>query len=444
MGYLRAATTLCCFTIASIITTTLCGCGGGGSLSSPATLEVRGQDFDGQRSVRLHNYNNWGMATNNPEELEGRLEVLARRDNICYAEIVDRRNNTSGWSKISPQSLRSLNPNAKIYRLYDLCVKNTWDSDWSDPNDTRYLQTPLTKAVIDANDWWLRDGDGQIVREHDRTWLLDPGKPGFKEALLQNMLARNAGKGFDGFVFDGHGMNMVQQWVIDVGNNPPSEYPTEHEWFAKAVKPMFEYVAAGLRSSGYRVIVNCVGQFGTDNYMRQWFRSQIDGTIYEQGAVDWWTNGSGWLPGHIIERRINAIANDPLEVWVADGGLRDYVADYDQKQRVSLAMYYVGIPASQEKRSYHHAYDWTPHWQPLWDFHIGVPAEPAVKRSGKYFWSRKFTQGIVLLNYESGDGVTFSLDRTYRTLEGQRVSGDVRLPAHTAMILAVDNAEPSP
>lgn len=399
-------------------------------------LTPRGEEVPEARSVRLHTYNMWhfGTTSDSAEVLEQRLEILAKRDNIAFTELMEWPNEVSGWSKLSPQSILAINPNAKIYRLYDLTVKNTWDTDWNDPSDTRRLQTPLTRTVIDANDWWLRDGDGQIVKENEKTWLLDPGKPGFKEALLEGILTRSGDKGFDGFVFDYHGLHYIKRWITDRGLKAPPAYPDNDEWFTKALQPAFDYLFDGLKREGSRIIVNCPGEFGATDWMQDWMRSRIDGAVYEQGAVGW---AGEWLPGSWIERRINSITNDPLEVWVGDGGVVDEDPEYDRKKLVSLAMYYIAIPTSQNQssRSYHHKGTGEVYWDPLWDFYIGEPVAPASKDPEKYFWSRQYSEGIVLLNYESSDSITYVFNGTYYDSSGEPIVGSVTLPAHTGFIL---------
>lgn len=369
-------------------------------------------DSSSPRSVRLHNYNNWWG---------GSVGVIARRDNLCFSE---------SWV-VTPAEINALNPGAKVYRIYDLMCKNDWDSDWKDPSNTERMQTPLTRRMIDQNDWWLRDGKGNIAKENERTWLLDVGKPGFKEAYLTGVLSRIAGKSFDGVVFD-------YLWPYVSKAEGLQDYPSHDVWFNNAWKPFFEYVVTGLQAVGYRVIGNCAGEYGTTDLMQIWQRSKLDGAVYEQGAVDWRSNNGAWLPGNIIERRIEALASDPLEVWFANNGIRADTPDFDRKVVVSLAMYYVGIPASQEKRSYDYAYDWRPFWHPLWDFYIGEPAERANKKTGKYFWSRKFTCGIVLLNYESQETIKFLLDGKYRNPAGGRVAGKISVPPHTGLIMATE------
>ena len=386
-----------------------------------------------KRSVKLNNYNNWQFDGKYSWELDENLQIIARQDNICFTEHWERANKVEGWKKITPQTLKALNPKAKVYRVYDLCCKNTWDTDWYSPDDKSRMQTPLTKAAIDANNWWLRDGIGSIIKENEKTWFLDVGKPGFKEAFLRNLLDRNAGKGFDGFVFD--------YWYPEIsdvlhGRHRPEAYTTDEEWFADAWKPFITYLADGLHKAGYRIIGNCVGGYPNTNPKQIWQRSKVDGTIYEQWAVDWPNNGGKWLPGSLIEKRINALYKDPLEVWTADYGLKSSDPEYERKQTVALAMYYVAIPESQEKRSYHHIKDGSVYWENLWDFYIGSPAEPPVKLPDKYFWSRKYTDGIVLLNYESIENIAYSLKGEYRNPVGETISGDIALPPHTAMILA--------
>ncbi|HET6453343.1 MAG TPA: putative glycoside hydrolase [Armatimonadota bacterium] len=356
---------------------------------------------------------------------------MAKRDNICCGE----------GSPVTPEKIKALNPDAKVYCLYDLLCKNIWDSDWKDPSNTERMQTPLTRRMIDRNNWWLRGVEGTIAKENDSTWLLDVGKPGFKEAYLDGALSRMDGKSFDGVVFDylWPSASSLKQVLKLEGLQ---DYPSDDEWFYRAWKPFFEHVVTGLQKAGYRVIGNCAGEYGTIGLKTIWQRSKVDGTIYEQGAVDWRGNNGAWLPGNIIERRIKALASDPLEVWFANNGIiADNPAvpdtpDFKRKVVVSLAMYYIGIPASQEKRSYDYAYDWKPFWDPLWDLYIGEPVERAIKTPGKYFWSRKFTCGVVLLNYESQETINFSLDGEYRNPAGERVTGEISITPHTALILA--------
>lgn len=381
------------------------------------------------RSVKLNNYNNWHFTNSNGWSKEQMLNVLANMGNVCFTEL---------WDNVTPTSVRAYNPSAKIYRIYDLCVKNNWDSDWSNSKDTSRLQTPLTKAQIDANDWWLRDGDGNIVKESGNTWFMDVGKPGFKEAFLANMLERLNGKGFDGVVFD--------YWMCSIGGdssyswlriNPTSNaYANPNDWYTKAWQPFITYVMSGLHAAGYRVVANCAGDYGTGDYKQIWQRSQIDGVIYEQWQVNWGDNGGGWLNGSVIEQRINALAHDPLEMWTSDGAVLPNDPDYDRKTTLGLAMYYIGIPTSQDKRAYGHTYDRKVFWERLWDLNIGTPVESAVKQSGRYMWTRKFTQGVVLFNYEESSQLTYTLDGSYHDMNGKTYSGTVTVEPHTALILA--------
>ena len=383
------------------------------------------EDREVKRSVKLNNYNNWWFQSSTKTTKKEKLEVVARRDSVCFTE---------SWP-VRPAEIKALNPNAKVYRIYDLCCKNAWDSDWQHSLDTTRMQTPLTRRMIDSADWWLRDGKGRIAKENERTWLLDVGKPGFKEAYLEAVLSRIEGKGFDGVVFD-YLWPSASSLQRNLKVEGLQDYPSDDDWFYDAWKPFFEYVVTGLHKAGYRVIGNCVGEYGTSDLLKNWQRSKVDGAIYEQWAVDWPKDGKGdWLEGHRVEIRIKAMHEDPLEVWTADLGVQSSDPAYEQKKTVSLAMYYVALPVGKE-RSYHHFRDRQVYWDDLWDFCIGEPLEQASKTPGRYFWSRKFTHGIVLLNYESQETINFSLDGKYRNPAGERVTGEISIPPHTALILA--------
>jgi hypothetical protein len=269
------------------------------------------------------------------------------------------------------------------------------------------------------------------------------GKPGFKEAYLEATLSRMAGKGFDGIVFDywWPGLTDINDWMRS--HPRPAAYPTDADWFNNAWKPFIEYVTRGIRSSGYRIIGNCVGEYNTTDPAYQWQRSKVDGVIYEQFAVGWPQQGGNWLPGSVIERRIDSFSKDPLEVWATDYGLQNTLPEFDQKRHAALAMYYVSVPVSQEKRSYYYINNRMVFWDPLWDFNIGTPSENAVKMAGKYFWSRKYSQGMVLLNYEGSESISFTLDRSYKDADGKVYSGTVTVHPHTGLILGIDNSKPS-
>lgn len=427
-----------------LVSVVVCGCGGGGA-SSPTIGQSSDVDQLGPRSVQLNNYNNWAAPSPRQSDYDRQVEILARRDRICMSEVY------SFNSSLTPDRLRQLNPRARIFRLYDLICKNSWDSDWKDYASLgdRYMCTPIFLQHISASDWWLRDGQGNIIKENERTWFLDVGKPGFKEMMLDNILSRMEGKGFDGVVLDYHGVgpDLYAKWIIGRGLQPPSAYPTEQDWFTKAVRPMIQHVVGGLRSHGYQVVVNCAGEYYTQLPELQWLRSQIDGSIYEV----WSLQSSGdWLSPRHVEQRINSYLDDPLEAWTADYGLRGPGdtergpdPEYDRKCQVALAMYYIALPqapALRAKRSYHHYKNMQVYWENLWDWRIGEPEALPVKMSDKYFWSRKYTGGLVLLNYDEDQTVTYVLDRRYRTPTGQVLSGSVTVRPHTGLILAVDGA----
>jgi hypothetical protein len=108
---------------------------------------------------------------------------------------------------------------------------------------------------------------------------------------------------------------------------------------------------------------------------------------------------------------------------------------------VSLAYYYIAVPTDQSRHSYGHAYDWYPFWYNMFDFDIGSPAADRVKVTGKYAWSRKYTGGLVLLNYgataTSTETQVFTLEtgKEYTDVSGNKYYNSVTVPAHTALIL---------
>jgi hypothetical protein len=360
------------------------------------------------------------------------LQVQARKDSILTTE---------SWPVSAPSAMKSINPRAKVYCYYTLSAKTFNDVDGAMPDGTIQQRNPVSKALIDSNDWWLRDGNGQVVEEMSNCWFVDVGKPGYKEAFLSSLLTRLAGRNLDGVIFDYWTPGLQTGYIAGFFKNRPlpAAYPTDQDFFTKAWQPFIEYVMTGVRQAGYRVIGNCAGEYNSGNARSDWQRQYVDGTVYEQFAVDWPNRGGNWLSGSTINNRINRFANDPLEAWSADYGLSMADPLYSQKLNASLAMYYIAIPMSQANRSYGEYGNCKIFWESIWDVQIGVPSASFVKKSANYFWSRKYTQGLVLLNYEADATISYKLDRAYYTPDGNKLKGTISVPPHTGMILTTES-----
>lgn len=428
-------------------------------------------EVGGEKLIKINNAHNWIAPSATDTDLQEKIRMLAKRDNIQMTESYAR------ISGITPAAIKAINPNAKVYLWYDLMNKNDWESDvntsdWSCKDDSNQLGIPLGCRQITDNNWWLRDGDGNIIYEYGtensyHVRFLDVGKPGYKEAFLAGTLNRLNGKGYDGVIFD-----YWFPYIYDIlGMNgrqlhPPAQYQTDMLWHDNAWEPFISYLTNGLRQNKIKVIGNSAGEYLTTRPYRQIDRNYLDGVIYEQGAVNYWCCGQdfsssspAWLSGYTLERRINALRNDPLDVWQADNGITYNMAGtypnsgtqgfdtalYDQRQKVSLAMYLVGLPDNQnlrDKRSYSNAFNWSVYWHSLWDINLGNVINPAEKMADKFFWSRKFSGGIVLLNYDTVS-IDYVLDKEYVDLSGNRFSGTITLPEHTALILENYTAPPA-
>lgn len=379
-------------------------------------------------ALKLNTVDNWYFSCSSTTDKDEMIKLLARRDYVNCTEF---------WKEVSPQQLKSYHSDLVVYRFYDLMIKNDFDSDWRNPSDTSSMQTPITKADIDANDWWLRDHDGNIVKFEgsDKVWFLDVGKPGFKEAFLKAVLERNVEKGFDGFMFDQWWPSLT--WLVPSlgGSMPPQGYASDVDWYERAWKPFVIYVTNGLHKAGYKVIGNSIGTYRDGNQRNYWQRSKVDGCIYESFAIDWPEDGSGWLSGAAIVRCIDAFSNDPMMVFATDYGLQSQLSDFDQKKYAALALYYIAIPLSGKARSYNYCGDRCIFWDTLWDFDIGSPTQLPVKGFGKYFWVRKYSKGMALLNYEATQSITYFLSRTYYDPNGNALKTKVTLPPHTGLLL---------
>lgn len=438
--YLNELSSLMILLIVSFFITG-CGGGGGGRATLPAP-SPQTPVIETTRSLQLNNYGSFHLLPdadkNNTSKLEAALKVLAKSDNVCIGEGWQYINRSPGWTGLTPTSIKALNPKAKVYEYWSAISKPEWDTDWglaTPPSDWR-MQCPLTWKQINDNNWWLRDGNGNKVHEpgHDNTWLLDVGKSGFKEAYLAGILNRMRNDRYDGpmidFLWPG-----VEKFMFDRQGIPmPTAYPTDDEWYVKAWQPFLKYVCDGVHEAGYKIIGVNVGLPNSGDPRQDFQRTLFDGTNYERWMFDF--DGS-YFSGAEAEEMINAAYNDPLECIITDCGLVASDPQYDSKHLVSVAAYYIALPGTQQNRTYGNKYNQLPHWQPVWDFNIGSPADPMTKMAGKYFWSRKFTNGIVLLNYDASEDITYTLDRAYKDIDGKVYTGRIVVPSHSAKILAI-------
>lgn len=430
MAQLRGRAILHRAIIAAVLPIVLYGCGSGNGTIGKGT-DARAAGLVSGRSVKLNNYNNWLYSASDPADEGRKLELAARHEKLAMPLEY-------GWETVTPAMVHAINPACEAYLCVpDLAQKGTWERDQADSEGPLRIQNIMPRTEIESNGWWLVDttsGEPLSWLDKDENVLeevmVDVGKPGYKEAVLGRLLRQMDGKGYAGAIL---GYSCPHpSWVVPIEK---TRYGTDHNWQEQAWWPLLEYLTNGLHAAGYKVIGVSSGEWNTgiDYYERQ--RSYCDGVILEKFALQ--PDGSYYTDLNVIRNRIAGLTQDPLEQWVMDLGMRPDKPNYAQKAQLALAMYYIGVGASPDRRgSFHYRGDSKLFWDPLWDFYIGSPAEPPVKRTGKYFWSRKFTQGIVLLNYESADPVTYTLEATYQDPSGKVMSGEVTLPAHTGMILA--------
>lgn len=428
------------FGIASTLSIALAGCGGGKGPSvagSPITAQSNPVTPNG-RSVNLNSYGACSLVSAadhlDPVKLQQALVLLSKCDTCVIPDMESSSRETPGWDGRSAASLKRLNPNTKVYIYYRVC-KTPYDYDWgkqadSVPNPCNW-ECCMPWFEIEAHDWWLRDAEGNKITSSDGYYALDIGKPGFKEKLVEYIRTRSAGQPIDGFVLDGVDAAQSADWWATTHSRPPA-YPTNDDWYEKAYKPYLNYVADELHRSGYKVVGLCqdYSYRNADPY-HAFIRSKIDVSLYENWILNW--DGT-WKDPVAVEQRIQDFNEDPLESWVSCGGLFAGVSEYDRKSLAALAMYYVSIPQDQSKRSFHN-YVTPLNWDPLWDLNIGTPVGERVKRPGKRFWSRTYTNGIVILNYEDSGSDTYQLSRSYKDAHGTVYSGTVTLVNHSALIL---------
>jgi hypothetical protein len=381
----------------------------------------------------MHNYGSWTFI--NPEDrlnataLQAQLRVLAKDSDVMLQEGWGVYNNTPGWDGITPESIRALNKEARIYQYWSLMTKPAWDTE--SPTDDRRA-CPLSRIDIDRYDWYLRDGNGNKVREPQSTYI-DVGKPGVKEAYLTELLSRLKDKGFDGVVFDIWFPRWLQQLVFDAQGIPmPAAYPTDDAWYSKAWKPFITHVCNGLHSEGYKIIGNSVGFYGQTCAEQEYQRSLCDGAVCERFIFDW---SGKLLPTAEIEKVIMSATNDPLDLWILDTGLEESDLDFAAKMQMSYAAYLLTVPIGDAPRQSFGCpgTDW-PKWYPIYGLDIGGPKGIASHEVGRNVWTRPFDNGVVWLNLEN-EPHSIKLLGKYRDVDDNILSGTIMLQPHDGLVM---------
>lgn len=387
-------------------------------------------------TIRLNNYNNWVHPKPTDADYAERVASLVKRDRIVMSEGYEQ------GSALTPESLRAMNPDTKVYRLFTLTCKCRWESDWNydrEWHSQNCLTNPVPYQTIVKNDWWLRDGAGDVVCEHEGCWLVDVGKPGYKEAMLTAILARMAGKAHDGIVFDYHGAGA---WHAYIGWNATKSLQgyASQDAYAQATDEMLAYVMSGIKAqTDLEIVGNCAGMYINPNVWQQSFRTMVDGNIYELMTINGQYNR---ISEQELERNILSLLDDPMEVWTSEFGLigpesvLDEDPEYNQKFMASVAAYYMGLPQDavlRERRSYGAYNNSRVFWEPMFDLDLGQPLARPVKISSGV-WRREYTKGLVLLNW-SAVPAAYDISGSYKYLSGQRARTRVTLEPKTALFL---------
>lgn len=424
----------------------------GAMQNTPATLVQTG------RSVNTNTYNSWSLVgandLYNPTKLEEALKIFAKHNIATWGESAEQPNLVAGWDKLTTQSLRNLNPNIRTFAYYHGGGKARWEGDWEvsrsgfNPNVT--MVNPIPWYEIESNNWWLRDGDGNVVKngwENNNVTYLDLGKHGIAQSYANHLIKRLAGRGFEGVIIDYLPVSIKKDTNFATpggyfNSHPmPPAYADDEEWYNKAYVPFISLVFDRLHSAGYKVVSGGI-PYKDVTQKERFIRSKVDIVTYEYWAIG---NDGDWFDVDRFYTHMDDFANDNLEAWLSDFPLRDNTSDYERKSNVSLAAYYLAIPRSQDKRSYNQYFSMYAFWLPIWDFNIGIPAVSTQKLANYSFWSRRFSAGLVLLNFDTRS-VNYDLgNQNYIDYKGNNYSGQITLPEHTALILKwVSTPAPTP
>lgn len=327
------------------------------------------------------------------------------------------------WEYGRIPALRAANPRLRILMYKDASA--TVDR----PHETtgRY-PTGVGYPEAEAHPWWfLTDASGVRLEWSDWTGLypMDVSSPSYQRAWGDNVLAELRAHDWDGVSIDDT-LTYLSHPTVD--GRVSTQIPDDAAMYA-ATESFLSRVGPRLRGAGYLAIPNLTVEWDT-------WRSTV---------TDWSRYVSGWENEYFVkwglERRPRFENADwrwkmRLAAWCAGRGLPLLAITYSNRDdRAAMAYHRATWLLTWNGRTgasiFVPAEEGASHWTPRANTYLGTPSGP--RRSDNGVWTRRFTQGMVLVN-PTTRWRSVTVARGYRTLAGRPIT-TVGLPPRTGRLL---------
>jgi hypothetical protein len=290
--------------------------------------------------------------------------------------------------------------------------------------------------------WYARDAYGQPVSsKSEGNWLMDVSNQSWIQDRVQTCTSYISASGYDGCYVDMLGASSVAAGYV---SSPPVNPATKQLWTSQDWLAATSKLGAAVKSANpSRMVVGNGLQNG-----RQYFSSP-DATSVLLNGVDG-GNAQGWIRGageainsfpsaanwkQDVDMLVDAGAKGKsvvtmTKVW----GVNATQDQIDAVHRFALASFLLGTDGNQY-------FDFDANQtdgavvpdHPYDHVNVGQPTGAYALKSNVYV--RYFTNGVSVVNASKTNAYTFTLDGTYRNLQGQSMSS-VTLAPDTGDVLS--------
>lgn len=285
--------------------------------------------------------------------------------------------------------------------------------------------------------WYAHDKAGRKIKSVAfGNYLMNPSNGHWADLVGDRCVAAISATHYDGCFLDSLGPAALQPgYATGVPVNPATgKVWTQTAWM-KATSSVARSVKA--RAGAKMVVVNGVQQ-GTEYFnsagSTSGLTSAVDGAMVELFArapfvpTSQFRSVADWKKD--VDMLVDAGSRGRTLLCVTKAWVSGTVAQENALHEYALGTFLLG---SNGKSYFSFLYDkTTSRASSYWDANLGAPTGAYSYSQGLY--RRAFQRGLVLVN-PSEAAVTVPLSRSVRKLNGQVVSGSIRLAPHTAAVL---------
>jgi hypothetical protein len=336
----------------------------------------------------------------------------------------------NAWNHDRIPSLKAANPSLEALVYKDMASTRSYDCGGLIPAGVDYCWADQHRP-----DWFTLDAAGRRIEwsGYAQVWQMDVGSPAYQEQWAANVVAELRANGWDGVFVD----NANVDESLYVGARGMREYPTQPAYEA-ATRSFLASVCPKVIAAGFLCLPNIQAHpvLADAALWKDWLRFTSGG--FREYWMKWGFDAAGsfadgaWDDLHRIARTVQAEGKIFVPVT--------YAPPTDVRSmrwaRANFLLTWNGGPSALVFAPTPEAQD---PWANDWTTDVGRPLAPVV--AADEIWSRRFSDGLVLVNRSAGPKVV-PLGGTYALPDG-RPANVATVDAHGGLVLrAIDVPRP--